>query len=303
MSRSWVWWLPKTQPAPWRLRITARGRGMPWGRRMRTDTWPEGPPGTVVSSMSTVSFLTGPDWTASTFLRPWSGPSSNKNGGSALASATALACGSRSTGLGMTASSGRRRPDRAWTAPPPRAATDEHQHEPADRHPRQASDSTRRRAAHRGSGSTRLVLQGGAAGAVGVALPRRPATRSGVTQPSCVHSTRSPPLVCGLRGQLRCSASRPPAVVVPLPGQLPRHGKPGVGLGDLQLSAPQVLLDVDVGPALLAIDLVVERLATGQRLVPSLHGVVPGQLPPLRHGSPPSPGPSGPSRPERQLLR
>jgi hypothetical protein len=39
----------------------------------------------------------------------------------------------------------------------------------------------------------------------------------------------------------------------------------------------------------------------GQCLVTSLHGVVPGQLPPLRHGSPPSPGPSGPSRPERPL--
>src|SRR5215211_708675 len=72
---------------------------------MRTDTRPDGPPGTVVSSKSTVSFLTGPDCTASTILRPWSGPSSNKNGGFALASTTALACGSRSTGLGMTASS------------------------------------------------------------------------------------------------------------------------------------------------------------------------------------------------------
>jgi hypothetical protein len=69
-----------------------------------------------------------------------------------------------------------------------------------------------------------------------------------------------PPLVCGLSGQLRCSASRSTAVVVALPGQLPGHGKPGVGLGELQLSAPQVLLDVDVGPALLGIDLVVERL-------------------------------------------
>jgi hypothetical protein len=45
---------------------------------MRTDTWPDGPPGTVVSSTSTVGFLTGPDWTASMVLRPWSGPSSNK---------------------------------------------------------------------------------------------------------------------------------------------------------------------------------------------------------------------------------
>jgi hypothetical protein len=52
---------------------------------------------------------TGLDWTASTVLRPWSGPSSNKNGGSALASTTALACGSRSTGLAMTASSSGRR--------------------------------------------------------------------------------------------------------------------------------------------------------------------------------------------------
>src|SRR5215218_9174265 len=176
---------------------------------MRTDTRPDGPPGTVVSSKSTVSFLTGPDCTASTILRPWSGPSSNKNGGFALASTTALACGSRSTGVGMAASS---------------------------------------------SGP-----------------------------------------------QLWCSASRPTAVVVPLPGQLPGHGKPGVGLGDLQLSAPQVLLDVDVGPALFSVDLVVECLAMGQRLVPSLHGVVPGQLPPLRHGSPPSSGPSGPSRLERPL--
>src|SRR5215211_4723577 len=92
-------------------------------------------------------------------------------------------------------------------------------------------------------------------------------------------------------GQLWCSASRSTAVVVSLPGQLPGHGKPGVGLGELQLSAPQVLLDVDVGPALLSIDLVVECLATGQRLVTALHGIVPGQLPPLRHGSPPSPGP------------
>jgi hypothetical protein len=35
--------------------------------------------------------------------------------------------------------------------------------------------------------------------------------------------------------------------------------------------------------------------------VTALHGVVPGQLSPLRHGSPPSPGPSGPSCPERPL--
>src|SRR5512133_1477218 len=173
---------------------------------MRTDTWPDGPPGTVVSSMSMVGFLTGPDWTASMVLRPWSGPSSNKKGGLALASTTALPCGSRATGLGMTASS---------------------------------------------SGP-----------------------------------------------QLWCSANRSTAVVVPLPGQLPGHSKPGVGLGELQLSAPQVLLDVEVGPALLSIDLVVECLAMGQRLVTALHGVVPGQLPPFRHGSPPSPGPSGPSRPE-----
>src|SRR5829696_7979437 len=54
--------------------ITASGRRAPWGRRMRTDTWPDGPPGTVVSSMSTVGLLTGPDWTASMVLRPWSGP-------------------------------------------------------------------------------------------------------------------------------------------------------------------------------------------------------------------------------------
>src|SRR5437773_5848285 len=58
--------------------------------------------------MSMVGFLTGPDWSSSMVLRPWSGPSSNKNGGLALASTTALACGSRSTGLAMTASSGRR---------------------------------------------------------------------------------------------------------------------------------------------------------------------------------------------------
>src|SRR5215217_6995734 len=103
--------------------------------------------------------------------------------------------------------------------------------------------------------------------------------------------------------QLWCSASRPTAVVVPLPGQLPAHSKPGVGLGDLQLSAPQVLLDVDVGPALLCIDLVVECLAMGQRLVTSLHGVVPGQLPPLRHGTPPSSGPLGRSRLERRCRR
>src|ERR671910_168124 len=103
--------------------------------------------------------------------------------------------------------------------------------------------------------------------------------------------------------QLWCSpsSSASTAVVVALPGQFPGHGKPGVGLGDLQLSAPQVLLDVDVGPALLSIDLVVECLAMGQRLVPSLHGVVPGQLPPLRHRAPPSSGPSGPSRLERPL--
>ena len=37
-----------------------------------------GPPGTVVSSVSTVGFLTGPDWTASMVLRPWSGASSNR---------------------------------------------------------------------------------------------------------------------------------------------------------------------------------------------------------------------------------
>src|SRR5215218_4887594 len=95
---------------------------------MRTDTRPDGPPGTVVSSKSTVSFLTGPDCTASTILRPWSGPSSNKNGGFALASTTALACGSRSTGLGMTASSSGRSATAvlpgigagsARTAPPP----------------------------------------------------------------------------------------------------------------------------------------------------------------------------------------
>src|SRR6266511_237523 len=95
-----------------------------------------------------------------------------------------------------------------------------------------------------------------------------------------------PAPVCGLSRQLRYSACRPTAVVVPLPGQLPRHGKPGVRLGELQLSAPQVLLDVEVGPTLLSVDLLVQRLAADERLVAALHGVVPGQLPPLRHGSP-----------------
>src|SRR5918994_1935364 len=105
---------------------------------------------------------------------------------------------------------------------------------------------------------------GSAAGAVGVALPRRPARRSVVASSPASTRLSLPPPVCGLSGQLRCSASRPTAVVVSLPGQLPRHGKPGVGLAELQLSAPQVLLDVDVGPALLSIDLLIQRLATGQ---------------------------------------
>ena len=107
---------------------------------------------------------------------------------------------------------------------------------------------------------------GSAAGAVGVAASVSEAGHELSGRPALGHPlhTRSPPRsVCGLSRQLRCSASRPTAVVVPLPGQLPRHGKPGVGLGDLQLSAPQVLLDVDVGPALLSIDLLVERLAAG----------------------------------------
>ena len=75
-------------------------------------------------------------------------------------------------------------------------------------------------------------------------------------------TTGSPPTRPGrrLRPQpaAACSASRPTAVIVSLPSQLPRHGKPGVGLGDPQLSAPQVLLDVDVGPALFSVDLIVE---------------------------------------------
>src|SRR5512132_3662971 len=217
---------------------------MPWGRRMRTDTWPDGPPGAVVSSMSMVGLLTGPDWSASMVLRPWSGPSSNKKGGLALASTTALACGSRATGGGHDC----------------------------------------------------LLLRGLRS------LGGRPRDQGSPSPPASTPLGLPPP-VCGLSGQLRCSASRSTAVVVPLPGQLPGHGKPGVGLGELQLSAPQVLLDVEVGPALLSIDLVVECLAMGQRLVTALHGVVPGQLPPFRHGSPPSPGPSGPSRPESPLPR
>src|SRR5215207_4535149 len=143
---------------------------------------------------------------------------------------------------------------------------------------------------------------GSAAGAVGVALPRRPARRSVVASSPASTRLSLPPPVCGLSGQLWCSASRPTAVVVPLPGQLPGHGKPGVGLGEPELGTPQVLLDVDVGPALLSIDLLVEGLAAAERLVAAPHGVFPSQLPPLRHGSPlPSPGPPGPSGPKRQL--
>ena len=62
--------------------------------------------------------------------------------------------------------------------------------------------------------------------------PRPRTHRLGPTaqdQPSGVHSTRSPPPVCGPSRRLRCSAC-PTAVVVPLSAQLPRHGKPGVGL-------------------------------------------------------------------------
>ncbi len=153
------------------------------------------------------------------------------------------------------------------------------------------------------SGSTRPVLQRGAR--------REPlATRSLAgrppdqwsPRPSGVHSTRFPPgLSAAAAGSLGCSAY-PTAVVVALPGQLPRHGKPGVGLGELQLSAPQVLLDVDVGPVRLSVDLLVERLTAAERLVTAPHGVFPGQLPPLRHRAPlPSQGPPGPSRLERQL--
>src|SRR6266545_5374808 len=94
---------------------------------------------------------------------------------------------------------------------------------------------------------------GSAAGAVGVALPRRPATRSVVAQPAGIPPHQVSPTGLWSRRLVRCSAC-PTAVVVPLPGQLPRHGKPGVGLGELQLSAPQVLLDVDVGPAPLSVD-------------------------------------------------
>src|SRR6266511_6343276 len=137
------------------------------------------------------------------------------------------------------------------------------------------------------TGSTRLLLQRGARRVPLASLslggrPRDPWSPS----PPASTPTGLPAPVCGLSRQLRYSACRPTAVVVPLPGQLPRHRQPGVGLGELQLGAPQVLLDVEVGPALLSVDLLVQRLAAAERLVPAPHGVVPGQLLPFRHGSP-----------------
>jgi hypothetical protein len=107
-------------------------------------------------------------------------------------------------------------------------------------HPAQVRQSLVTRGPYRRTGNwvnqTRPAA-GSAAGAAGDALPRRPATRSAVAQPAGVHSTTSPPPVCGPGQQLRCSAC-PTAVIVPLPVQLPRHGQPGVRLGKLQLSAP-----------------------------------------------------------------
>src|SRR5918995_3325831 len=67
-------------------------------------------------------------------------------------------------------------------------------------------------------------------------------------------------------------------------------------------SARRRCFDVDVGPALPSVDLLVECLAADQRLVAPLYGIIPGQLPPLRHGLTASPpDPPGSSCLERQL--
>src|SRR5215218_1865245 len=114
---------------------------------------------------------------------------------------------------------------------------------------------------------------------------RRPGGEGGIGAQSCASRPRDRRRSLRRQRRLLRSGCRT-AVVVPLPVQLPCHGKPGVGLGELELGAPPVLLDVDVGPALLSVDLLVDRLAAAERLVTASHGLVPTQLPPFRHGSP-----------------
>src|SRR5947209_6859937 len=78
--------------------MTGSGPVVPRERRIRTDTAPDGPPGTVVSVTSTSGLAISPDCTSSTVWRPFSGPRSNRYGGSAVASANSWAASS-STGL------------------------------------------------------------------------------------------------------------------------------------------------------------------------------------------------------------
>src|SRR3954471_22254932 len=72
---------------------------VPLGRMIRTETSPDGPPATLVSSMSTSGLAMSPLCTSSTVLRPSTGPRSNRYGGSAVASANACAAGSSTTGV------------------------------------------------------------------------------------------------------------------------------------------------------------------------------------------------------------
>ena len=67
--------------------MTGSGPVASRGRRMRTGTSPDGPPGTVVSLTSTSGLAMSPDCTWSTASRPFSGPRSNRKGGLAVASA------------------------------------------------------------------------------------------------------------------------------------------------------------------------------------------------------------------------
>src|ERR1700722_7060464 len=72
------------------------------GLNSRIETLPDGPPGTALPEISTSGISISPDWTSSSALRPSVGPSSNKNGGLAVASANASAAGSKTT-WGVTA--------------------------------------------------------------------------------------------------------------------------------------------------------------------------------------------------------
>src|SRR3954465_15026860 len=83
--------------------ITGSGPATSMGRKMLTDTEPDGPPGAVIIVLSVPGTSISGLCTSSTVFRPTVGSTSRRNGGSLVASTNAWAAGSRTGLLGVEA--------------------------------------------------------------------------------------------------------------------------------------------------------------------------------------------------------